>query len=49
MNKCKDKNKLGYSGQFNELTKEESRTIKAGAATMEFVFSISECIRKIFD
>lgn len=48
MNEYKNKYEEGYSGQFNELTKEESIAINAGGNTGDFLYVIKERIREIF-
>lgn len=52
MNEYKYRDEMKYSNQFNELTVEESTTIKAGEKAGGMIrnfFSVAnECIREIF-
>lgn len=52
MNEYKDRDEMNYSIQFNELTVEESTTIKAGGRPGGIIRNLfaaaDECIRAIF-
>lgn len=52
MNQYKGRDEINYSSQFNELTVEESATIKAGGKAGGIIRNLfaatDECIRAIF-